>query len=311
MTKKNRIVTELLKPQLACDAKLDKLVFPLHVQKKVDGVRLLVKDGRAVGRSFKQYKNKKLTSYLSNPLFDGFDGEIVTTHQNDPALCRLTTSQVNTIEGDLPNEWFVFDYLHPAVITLPYSERMANLRGYVSMMDLPSDINIVVSEQVLVHSLEELEALYASYLDVDYEGVIIRKQEGLHKNGRCTVTEGNYLRIKPKGDAEGVVVEVIEAMENNNEAKINELGHTERSTHKENLSPKGMIGSLVLYVEELGCNVKVGAGKLTHEERIYYFNNQDELKKLIIKYAFLATGQKDAPRHPRVIGFRLPEDMSK
>lgn len=301
------------KPHLACDAKVEKLTFPVYVQYKIDGVRMLVRDGVATGRSMKKYKNQKMTEYFSNPGFNGFDMEVGYTHPNDPDLCRLSTSGVNTIKGELPKFVVVFDYLTEENVeyNVSYKDRMLQLEKYVSETELPEDVEVIVSQQYKIDSQEELETFYTESLENHYEGLIIRDQSAVHKSGRCTVREGAYLRMKPTGDSEGVVLRVEEACENQNEAKTNELGHTERSTHKENMVPKGMIGALWLKDIHSGAEVKVGAGKLTHEERKYYFENQQEIVEQLVKYAFLATGQKDKPRHARYISHRAWEDMSK
>lgn len=301
------------KPHLATDVELDKLKFPVLVQHKIDGNRLLVVDNKAVGRSLKQYKNKKLTETMSHPLLNGFDMEVVGTFENDPDLCRYTTSLVNTIDGGLPTVVKVFDYLTEETKELGYTTRISSLCRHIRdnqefFTSFP--IKVEVPEMWIAYSKEEVEVLYEKALADNYEGVIIRSIHGKHKDGRCTVKEGSYLRIKPTGDAEGAVVRLEEANENQNEAKTNELGHTERSTHQENMVPKGMIGALWLKLPD-GSEVKVGAGKLNHEERKYYWDNPDQILGKIVKYAFLATGQKDKPRHPRFISFRCAEDMSE
>ncbi len=299
------------KPHLACDAKVEKLQFPVWVQYKVDGVRMLVRDGVATGRSMKKYKNKKMTEYFSNPVFDGFDMEIGSTLPNDPDLCRLSTSLVNTIAGDLPKFAVVFDFLDESFLEHKdtYKYRMAMLEDYLAQHNVPDDVEIILSKQYKIESQEELEVFYTKALEMNYEGLIIRDQDASHKSGRCTVKEGAYLRMKPTGDSEGVVLRVEEAYENLNEAKVNALGNTERSTHQENMKPKGMIGALWLKDIHSGAEVKVGAGKLTHDLRKYYFENQEELLGELVKYAFLATGQKDKPRHARYISHRAWEDL--
>lgn len=306
-------MSKQFKPHLACDVDLDKVKFPVVVMRKYDGVRLLVRDNKAVGRSLKAYKNKKLTLTFSDPLLNGFDMEVIGTFENDPDLCRHTTSLVNTIEGELPPSVKVFDYLTEYTKHLGYVDRMSKLsdhldQHYEFFKDFP--VKIETPEMAVCHNVSDIEAIYNQALTDNYEGVIIRSMYGKHKDGRCTVKEGDYLRLKPTGDAEGVVVRLEEAFENQNEAKTNELGHTERSTHQENMVPKGMIGAIWLKLPD-GSEVKVGAGKLNHTERKYYWDNPNEIIGKIVKYAFLATGQKDAPRHPRFISFRAVEDMSE
>lgn len=307
------MMSKQFKPHLADDVDLDKLDFPVILMKKYDGVRALVPEGKAVGRSLKQYKNKLMTSTLSHSLLSGFDMEVVGTYENDPDLCRHTTSLVNTIEGSLPPVVKVFDYLTEETKSLGYSERMAALAAHLFVEDeffRDFPVKVEVPEMYYCENVDQLNKFYTEALENNYEGVIIRKIDGAHKNGRCTIKEGNYLRLKPTGDAEGVVVRLEEAYENQNEAKTNELGHTERSTHQENMVAKGMIGALWLQLAD-GSEVKVGAGKLNHEERKFYWENPCEIIGKLIKYAFLATGQKDKPRHPRFISFRCVEDMSE
>lgn len=299
------------KPHLACDADVEKLEFPLYVQYKVDGCRMLVREGVATGRSMKKYKNKRLTDYFSNPVFNGFDMELCTEEPNHSDLCRLTTSQVNTIEGGLPKYAVVFDYLDKTTeMEVSYEHRMKVLKDYLDGGGFPDEVQLIFSQQYVINSKEELEDFYQNALTLGYEGVIIRKQDAKHKNGRCTVKEGSYLRIKPTGDSEGVVIGIEEAYENMNEVKTNELGYTERSTHQENMIPKGMVGALWLRDIHSGEEVKVGAGKLTHDQRKFYFENPNEIMGELVKYAFLATGKKDKPRHPRYISHRVLEDLS-
>lgn len=306
-------MSKQFKPHLACDLELDKLSFPVIVMLKYDGCRMLVVGNKAVGRSLKQYKNKKMTQTLSHPLLNGFDMEVIGTYENDPDLCRLTTSLVNTIEGELPPSVKVFDYLTEDTKHLGYTGRIDKLIKHINNnyeFSASFPIKIEVPQMWIAHSKEEVEAIYEKALADNYEGVIVRSIDGKHKDGRCTVKEGNYLRLKPTEDAEGIVVRLEEAYENQNEAKTNELGHTERSTHQENMVAKGMVGALWLQLPD-GSEVKVGAGKLNHEERKYFWQNPCEIIGKVVKYAFLATGQKDKPRHGRFISFRCAEDMSE
>jgi DNA ligase-1 len=106
-----------------------------------------------------------------------------------------------------------------------------------------------------------------------------------------------------------IVLEVIEGNTNNNEAETNELGNTFRSSCKANLEPNGMVGSLLVKSLSTGQIDTISAGKMTHDERRYYFENQDEIIGKIVKYKHFTTGVKEKKRFPRFIGFRLEEDM--
>jgi DNA ligase-1 len=171
-----------------------------------------------------------------------------------------------------------------------------------------------------VRDLEELNDLDAKWLEEGYEGSVICDPLGIHKQGRSTVREGGKLRIKRFVDAEAVVIGVTEGETNLNEAKINELGLTERSTHQANMVPNGMVGTLTCQaladIEDKGGlliakgqEVTVSAGRLTADERRHYLANPAEIVGRTIKFQFFPKGIKDKPRFPTFQSFRAPEDM--
>ena len=296
-----------MKPFLCCDADINKIQFPVLVLPKIDGVRILNVNGKATGRSLKSYKNKLLTETFSVPEFSGLDGELAVGNITSPSLCRDTTSMVNTINSHIQGlKWYLFDLSNRP--DLDYFNRHRVLCNLVE--DLPPHLQSLVDviPYRLVNSKQELSNMYEEYVEQGYEGVVIRSIQGKYKHGRGTVNEGSYLRMKPQSDKDAIILDVSEALANNNEAKINELGHTERSSHKENKTGKGMIGSLLCRDLDTGSVITVGAGKMTHEERIYWYNHQDEIIGKMIKYKSMDTGVKDAPRFPRFIGFRAEED---
>lgn len=299
----------MFKPHLCVNADLDKLTFPIVCLTKMDGCRMLVREGHALGRSLKAYKNKRLTTHFSQDIFSGCDGELLYGEPSDNLLCNNTTSCVNTIEGHLPKYYMIFDYLTDNTIDLGYAERWEILQANIAdIAKAAMPVQVFLPDYVVCNSVEEVMEFYQSCLDKGYEGIIIRDPNGKHKDGRCTVKEGAYMRIKPTEDAEGIVLRLEEAYENQNEAKINELGQTERSSHKDNKVPKGMIGAIWISTPE--GEMKIGAGKMTHDMRKYYFNHPDEIIGQIVKYACLGTGKKDKIRHGRFISFRSKEDMS-
>jgi DNA ligase-1 len=172
--------------------------------------------------------------------------------------------------------------------------------------------------------MEDLLRFETEALDAGYEGVIFRSPDGLHKNGRATVKGGTYMRIKRFIDFEGTIVGFTEAMENTNEAKTNELGRTERSTHQANMVPKGMIGNITLkalkdvkdpFTKQVliakDQEVLCGAGSMTHEDRIRFWNAPSLLVGQVGKAKFFPKGQKDKPRFPIYQGVRATEDMSE
>ncbi len=215
----------------------------------------------------------------------------------------------------------IFDLLDTmcGVIHMPYQQRLEHAARRVELCNLPY-LKMVPWE--LVHTLEELYAFEDRCLDAGFEGVILRDPEGMHKHGRATVTKGAYMRIKRFIDVEGTVEGVVEATENTNEAKINELGRSERSTHQANMVPKGMVGMLKMClladVEyrgqklfEKGMLVDVGPGVMTHEDRIRFFKDPGYIIGTIGKIKIFPHGTKDKPRFPTWNGPRAAADMSE
>lgn len=300
-----------LKPTKACDVQdTATLKYPLLSSIKYDGCYALNIEGKLLGRSLKPFKNKFITQELSKPLYEGFCGELCEVDTDTSLarqdLCRNTTSRVNTIEKEWNYKWMLFDYSHPDVIHLGYADRMNALKQKV--YDLKLD-NIEIVELISVYGSEQADELYQEYLDNGYEGLILRSPDGKWKDGRSTLREQLFLRMKPQSDAEAVVIGVQEALTNNNKAKTNELGYTERSSHRENKIGNGMLGAFLCIDLMSGMEITVGAGKLTHKERKNYFDNPP-LHQLI-KYRSMNTGVKDLPRFPRFYSFRAIEDMDE
>jgi DNA ligase-1 len=296
-----------MKPMLASDYDESKLKFPLFVQPKIDGVRGLNIDGRLVGRSLKTHANKFTTARFSKPEYAGLDGElIVGTDPTAGDLCRATTSAVNRIEGEPVITWYVFDLITDETKDMNYADRYTKLYNYVIKLDDP---RIEVVSLDVVKTLSELNVADALFLNAGYEGTIVRDPNGKHKQGRSTPKEGGLLRIKRFVEEEAVVLEIEEGQQNNNIAKTNELGRTERSTHQENMVPNGMVGSLKCRDVKTGTLITLSAGKLTHDERIFYFNNQDKLVGQTVKYKTFMIGVKDLPRFPTFQTIRAQSDI--
>jgi len=294
-------------PQLACDFEESKLTFPIMGMPKIDGCRAINLLGNATGRSLKAHKNKHITALLSNPDFTGFDGEVACGPWNSASLCRDTTSAINTINGEPEFTWWVFDNIASNVLSSTYHERYKRLCERVEALALPY---VKVVPMRVLNSLAEVLALEAECIEQGFEGVILRDPSGLHKSGRATVKGGSYLRIKRFSDSEAIVLRLDEMQKNLNEAKTNELGYTERSSHQENKEGKGMVGNLICKDIESGMTISVSAGNMTHEDRKHYFENQGEIIGKTIKFKHFAHGVKTLPRFPTFLSIRAETDMS-
>lgn len=307
-------MTENLLPHLACDAVLDKLKFPLWGMPKLDGVRGLNLTGPLIGRSLESHANVFATERYSKPEYIGIDGELCLGDITRESLCR-DTSGFLTRQTEKPGKpivsedlcWWAFDYLRAEVLSKPYYRRYEALEKLVLGLARPA---LEIVPYVLLESVEDVLKNEIYYLSQGLEGMIIRDPEGMHKSGRATANECNYLRRKPWVIKEALVMEIEEAMQNNNEAKVNALGRTERSSHKENLTGKGMIGTLICKeLEEGGGIIRVGPGKMKHKERERFFKTPELILGSVIKYKSLDHGRKDAPRMATFESIRALSDL--
>ena len=291
------------KPQLAEDA--IKLTVPITFEKacstKLDGIRLTTWEGQPLTRSLKRIPNEYVASVLSHPDLEDLDGELIVGPANASDVYRNTFSGVMSHGGEPEFTYYVFDDL--SNLGLTFKQRLDKLHS----RKLPSFVKVL--DQTLVKSKAELEQMYKDVLELGFEGVMARNLNSMYKFGRCTVKSQDSLKIKPFHDSEAIVISVYEAEENLNEAFINELGYTERSSHAENKVGKGMLGGFVVKDLTTGVEFNCAPGNLNHAEREAIWKTSSLFIGKVLTYRSMSVGVKDKPRHPRFKGWRSVLDM--
>lgn len=312
-----------MKPSLAEDAILSKLVFPCGVQPKIDGVRGMHITGQFTGRSLDPFEGFGITDYFSNMRFKNLDGEM-TLGDNPHAekLCSDTTGAMGRFKGvtemaDL--HWWVFDLVSDDLIGLPYEQRYGFLERHVKLLNHP---RVHLVPMVTAYTLEEVQEAHERFVEQGYEGTIIRSLTAPYKEGRATQKGQELWRIKPWGDFEILVTGITEGQANGNEAKKNTLGRTERSSAKAGMVPNGEVGSIQgTLVKDVVVNggklvlpkgllITAGPGKLTQKQAKHYFDNPNEIVGHFAKIKHMTHGVKDLPRFPTFESLRLKQDMS-
>ncbi len=269
-----------------------------------------------------------VTEYFSRPKFLGKDGEMVLG--DDPystnRLCHLTAGAMGKFKGveRMANlHWHVFDYLTELTVGLPYIARYQILSDRLNRRaPLDGRIHLVPSD--FATNRAELDRLTMYHLDLGAEGVIIRNPNALVKPGRPTKKGQELWRFKIWMDAEILVTNLIEGEENRNEAKLNTLGKSERSSSKAGKVPNGQIGSVqgplladIIHpiskqlLLRKGTVVTVGSGEMSVAEATSWFRDPKQIVGHIVTFKFMPHGMKDAPRMPTFKAKRLPEDMSR
>ena len=298
----------ILKPMLAGKLDgIDNAKFPLLATPKLDGIRCLMIDGNCLSRKFKAIPNNHVRDLLEKELANicqigDLDGELMVTGTGFNGVQSGIMS-----EDGIPNfEYWVFDFVTDTA--KPYHERMTALGA----LALPKFCKKVLP--VVVNNKEELSQLEVNWLAQGFEGVMVRSLNSPYKNGRSTAKEHYLLKLKQFEDSEAKIVGFEEQLHNNNIAEEDELGHTKRSKHQENMIPANTLGKFI--VEEVGDTpwkgkqFAIGTGEgLTAELRKEIWINRDKYLGKLITYKFQPFGIKDLPRLPIWKGFRDDGDI--
>lgn len=294
-------MTKQIKPLLACEVPLEQVRLPVYVSTKLDGIRCVIIDGVAYSRSLKPIRNKYIQSIIGNEKYNGFDGELVVGNIYDKDVFQKTTSGVMSEQGEPNFVFYVFDdFTHP---NLPYSERADVMRYKV---DTVTD-HIKFLGQKLIHTADDIKLVLGKEQSLGGEGLILRNPDGVYKFGRSTAKEQLSMKLKFFCQDEFEVVGFNERMHNANEATTNELGYTERSSHKENMIPMNTLGSLVLKYGDDTFNLGTGFDDALRKE---IWDNKEKYLGKLASVRYMSVGQKTLPRVPSFIGWRDSDDIS-
>lgn len=295
--------------------KLTDLSYPLGASVKLDGIRCLRVDGKTLSRSFKPIPNKYVQKRMNEISIDNLDGELVT-YNADGSVRTFNEIQSDIMSEDgEPNFKFeIFDYVKESLNT-PYQKRMADLVFLFEMEKelggklLPDFCSILLPE--IISSAEELEKYEEAMIAQGHEGIMTRNLQGGYKWGRSTFKSQDLIKIKRFVDSEAEIIGFEEKLRNENEAEVDELGHTKRSSAKSGLVPAGTLGTLLVRDVHDGREFGIGTYKgLKKEDLQEIWNNRDKYLGKIVKYQYQLVGTKDNPRIPSFQGFRDPRDMS-
>lgn len=335
-------MTDKFKPLLAATVEphlLDKLDYPLYVSPKLDGIRVVVKDGIVLTRSLKPLPNLHVQRTLGHDIFNGMDGEIMVGDPCGATVFRETTSAVMNMDGKPDFVFYVFDW-HG--VEGGFGDRYSALVSFLS-----SRVTSIPYIRHVEHGVMQNPKQVMDYEDgmvkLGYEGIMLRSTNGRYKYGRSTMNEQILLKLKRFQQSEAFIVGFQERMHNANEAKVNALGHKERSTHKANLVGRGDLGALWAVIPKLDVildrnflqsvvdqlpliaesqaalkkfnetNGKcvlftVGSG-FDDEERQKFWDNKDQLLFSLLTFKHMEYGGFDAPRFPVYKGLRDVRDI--
>jgi DNA ligase-1 len=305
-----RRMTNMTKPMLSGKLDWAKLRYPVLVSPKIDGIRCVVKGGEPMSRTWKVLPNHWLQEYVAKyPVLEHMDGEIVVGRPTDKNVYNKSMSGIMARFGHPDFLFMVFDY------TEDLSDSYALRRMKLQHLEDELPARAIMVPQRDCRSREEVEELEATFVADGYEGIIVRSKllSGRYKQGRSTVNEGFLLKLKRYEDSDAVVTGYVELMHNENEATIDEQGHTKRSSHKANQVPGNCLGALTCMLldengKSTGLEFSIGSG-FDQAQRDKYWKNRHLLTGKIVKFKHMPHGALVAPRHPIFLGFRSPIDV--
>jgi DNA ligase-1 len=296
----------ITKPLLAATlTSTDTLSFPVWATPKVDGIRALKIDNQLVSRTFKPIRNTWINSELSKMLPKGSDGEILVKD----GTFQDTTSMVMSFDKGKRCKifYYMFDYVKDDPRRM-YLDRMEDLKSCNICSDGVSvEMTVIKLIPIKINNVKELDDYEEAMLLEGFEGVMIRRGDGVYKMGRSTEKQGILLKVKRFIDSEAKIIGFNEKEKNTNEKKLNELGNYSRSSKKEGMILMDTLGSFQVCHNEFD-DFEVGTG-LTDEYRKNVWNNKDDFMGKMIKFKYFPIGMKNSPRHPTFLGLRDLDDM--
>lgn len=277
----------------------ERLTYPVFVSPKLDGIRCVIKDGKALSRNLKPIRNDHVQRMLTG-LPDGLDGELIVGSSTDGHVLNRTQSGVMSAEGTPQFKYYVFD-------------NFGMSQGFEYRLTSLEDIrhsHIEVVPHYTANSVGNLLNYEQLFLDEGYEGLMVRSIGGAYKYGRSTTNEGLLFKFKRFRDGEAIVFGLREGVHNQNEATTDALGRTKRSNHQTNKIGSCRVGTIMAVDRETGQPLEISPGRMTADQRKFYWEYPEQIMDRIIKYKTFDYGTLNVPRFSTFQAFRDPADMS-
>lgn len=297
------------RPMKPCDYHKWKPKFPVIVQPKIDGIRMLVANGVARSSAGKKLPNRHLQRAVSNfsATLQGLDGELV-----HPDGFSATASIVRSVDKDISKLTYevfdVWDSKEPFYMRFRGAEfRVSRYRSHRPHHFRGSGTLIVRTvysstannaDELLGHLAMDVITDGLPQLFGKREGLILRDPESPYKQGRSTAHEGYLIKFKPYKEGTATVVGFTELEVNYNPAEADAFGLMKRGHSQGERHPAGVLGALICQAPEWpGVTFKIGTG-FTEQQRDAFWQHRRYYQGRTVHFKHLPFGAKDRPRHP-------------
>ena len=280
------------------------LQFPYLVSPKLDGIRGISTGSAVLSRTMKVLPSAQVQQRFGIPEFKGLDGELVEGSLVGDGVYNRTASYVMSDNKPGDVSFYCFDCVNEDIIEKPFYERLEYVSSIFADDVFPYATSVA---HEVAENLKELLEIESRYLEIGYEGVMLRNPLGIYKQGRATYNQNIIYKLKRFQDDESVIIGFYEAMTNNNEKETDERGYAKRSTSMAGLVGAGTLGGF--YALYHGMELRVPCGSFNHAQRKEIWDDQDKYLGMTLKFRFMQYGAKDKPRFMRALGFRNQMDL--
>ena len=173
---------------LSSKNKKNDIVFPCHVQPKLDGLRCIfyMNCGKVMAQSrtgayFETVEHicAELRPILLQNSGLILDGELYTTELPFEELAGVIKRK-KTSEADMARVQLVKYHIYDVVVDgVPYSERHGRIVGAISKADKCHHLEVVHTQ--LIHNVNEFKQAFGEYVAAGYEGIMLRNVDGMYR----------------------------------------------------------------------------------------------------------------------------------
>ena len=277
---------------------IDDVIYDCWASIKYDGFRTAIKGGKTVLNSLRELDNLHTRKLLTSvPELEGHDGELVMLPLNDNKCFNRCQSAFRAAKGEPDFRFVVFDRINEA----SFEDRWINFKKpkYPPW--------VIVDTPVLIKNRAQLDRFVDKVLADGHEGVILRQGGASYVYGRGTFKKQQLLRIKPMESYEGEIVGFECEYENTNEAVVNAIGRSKRSSAKDGLIPKDTLGKMIVKTKRWGlCKISGFSDAFADE----VWRNKEKFRGEFATFNFQEIGSIDQPRLAKFKGIRAKQDMS-
>lgn len=176
------------------------ITFPVFVQPKLDGVRMLMQDGKCWSRTGKEFIPEVVQHLVMDTQGTILDGELIL----EGASFQDTIRAVKKFRPEESPKltYHVFDFISDGIT---FTDRWSLLGEYYYGSDIPENVKFVYT--CCANNEEELFKYHAKFIEQGYEGTIIRSQGGIYQIGQRS---SDLLKLKDFDDAEFTIVDVVD-----------------------------------------------------------------------------------------------------